>query len=86
MSLEFPRYPDFTATEYVRRFKIDELDAVTLAVDAQTNYGERVPAGTVGTVMAVWGNGEAFEVEFDEPYMGLAMIVPSMIGAHEQHR
>ncbi|WP_246692903.1 hypothetical protein [Methylobacterium sp. WL64] len=87
MSYEFPtpNKPTFTVTEHVRRFLIDELDAVTLDVATQTSDGETVPAGTTGTVMAVWGQAEAFEVEFDEPFTGLARVDPSMIRAHQRH-
>ncbi|MGX9981608.1 hypothetical protein [Methylobacterium fujisawaense] len=87
MSYEFPNpnRPTFTVTPHVRRFPIDELDAVTLDVDTRTSEGETVPAGTTGTVMAVWGQAEAFEVEFDEPFTGLARIDQSMIRAHQRH-
>ncbi|MCJ2091326.1 DUF4926 domain-containing protein [Methylobacterium sp. J-072] len=33
-----------------------------------------VPAGTTGTVVAIYADGEAFEVEFTEPVDTLATV------------
>jgi hypothetical protein len=79
MTYEAPNRPAFTTERRVRRFPIDELDAVTLAVETRTDDGETVPAGIVGTVVAVWGEAEAFDVEFDAPFTGLATIDRAMI-------
>ncbi len=57
---------------------------MTLAVDAQTEDGETVPAGTVGTVVAVWGEAEAFDIEFDAPFTGLVTIGREMIREHRR--
>lgn len=75
----------FLVEAHVRRFAIDEMDAVTLAIDVRTADDEVVPAGTVGTVVAVWGQAEAFEVEFDAPFTGLATVEPDMISEYRQH-
>lgn len=42
-----------------------DLDVVRLAFDAVTDEGDPVPAGTRGTVVAVWGDGAAYEVEVE---------------------
>ena len=85
MSFEPPIHATFSSEPHIRRFAIDEMDAITLAVDVHTISDEHVPAGTVGTVVAVWGQAEAFEVEFDEPYTGTATVEPRMIREHRQH-
>ncbi len=41
-----------------------ELDLVRVLQDIETDEGEPVPAGTRGTVVAVYASGAAFEVEF----------------------
>jgi hypothetical protein len=79
MTYEAPNRPAFTTEVRGRRFPIDELDAVTLAVEIQTDDGETVPTGTKGTVVAVWGEAEAFDVEFDAPFTGLATVSREMI-------
>ena len=42
-----------------------ELDEVRLTSALRTCRGETVPAGSEGTVLAVWAGGAAYEVEFD---------------------
>ena len=79
MTYEAPNRPAFTTEARERRFAIDELDAVTLAVETRTEDGETVPAGTVGTVVAVWGQAEAFDIEFDAPFTGLVTVGPEML-------
>lgn len=41
-----------------------ELDLVRMLQDVETDEGEAVPAGTRGTVVAIYAGGEAYEVEF----------------------
>ena len=53
---------------------IGELDVVTVLVPVQTDEGEPIAAGTEGTVVAVWAEGTAFDIEFDEPVLGLATV------------
>lgn len=53
-----------------------ELDVVRLLVDAETDDGDAVPAGTRGTVVAVWGDGAAYEVEVDA---GLVTALPAQL-------
>ncbi|MFY9294785.1 MAG: DUF4926 domain-containing protein [Methylorubrum rhodinum] len=51
-----------------------ELDDVRVLVAVTTMDGDTVPAGTEGTVVAVWDGGEAYEVEFPEPMGALATV------------
>jgi hypothetical protein len=51
-----------------------ELSVVAVLRDVLTDDGAIVPAGTEGTVVGVWGEGEAYEVEFDEPVVGNATV------------
>lgn len=53
-----------------------ELDRVRTLIDVVGEDGEAVPAGSVGTVVAVWDAGAAFDVEFTRPIEGLAAIEP----------
>ncbi len=48
-----------------------ELDEVRLVSAARTKYGQPLSVGSEGTVLAVWSDGSAYVVEFDE---GLATI------------
>lgn len=43
-----------------------ELDVVRLASAMTTDEGVDVPAGTRGTIVAVWGDGAAYEVEVED--------------------
>lgn len=52
------------------------LDVVRFVVDVETDEGEAVPAGTRGTVVAVWGPGNAYEVEVEG---GLVTALPAQI-------
>ena len=56
-----------------------ELDRVRTRADLVGEDGERVPAGSVGTVVAVWGGGAAFDVEFTRPVEALAAIAPDLL-------
>jgi hypothetical protein len=51
-----------------------ELDDVRVLVDVVTLDGDRIRAGTEGTVVAIWGAGEAYEVEFPQPMGALATV------------
>lgn len=56
-----------------------ELDDVLLLADARTDDGATIRAGTEGTVVAVWHDGPAYEVEFAEPEGALATVGPAEI-------
>lgn len=53
-----------------------ELDRVQTVADVVGEEGERIPAGSTGTVVAIWGDGVAFDVEFTRPFETLAAIAP----------
>lgn len=55
---------------------IPELALVELMVGSRTIEGVDVPAGRVGTVVFVYAEGEAYEVEFAEP-VGTLVTVPA---------
>ncbi|KQT60183.1 hypothetical protein ASG52_18895 [Methylobacterium sp. Leaf456] len=51
-----------------------ELDDVRVLIAVTTMDGDAIAAGTEGTVVAVWGDGVAYEVEFPEPMGALATV------------
>lgn len=51
-----------------------ELDDARLLADAVTLDGDTITAGTIGTVVGVWGCGEAYEVEFADPMGALCTV------------
>lgn len=53
---------------------IREFDRVALLADVVGDDQVLVPAGSVGTVVAVWSQGAAFEVEFTRPVDALATV------------
>lgn len=53
---------------------IRELDTARLLVPVTDDDGHEVPAGSVGTVVGVWNQGEAYEVEFVVPFQALATV------------
>ncbi|WP_375458298.1 DUF4926 domain-containing protein [uncultured Enterovirga sp.] len=50
-----------------------ELSVVALRVPATTFDGLAIPAGATGTVVTVWEDGAAYDVEFTDP-AGLASL------------
>lgn len=57
---------------------VRELDQIVLDEDVASETG-RVPRGARGTVVLVWRDGEAFEVEFTSPFAALVMVGPNQI-------
>lgn len=51
-----------------------DLDDVTWLADVMTDDGATIPAGTAGTIVGVWRDGEAFEVAFALPEEALATV------------
>lgn len=51
-----------------------ELSMVMLLTEAPTDAGVTMPAGSTGTVVGIWKDGEAYEVEFREPTGALATV------------
>ena len=58
-----------------------ELSVVEVVCAVETDDGQRVPAGTRGTVVAVYGGGEAYEVEFARPVVGNTTLRPDVLRA-----
>ncbi|MFC5554329.1 DUF4926 domain-containing protein [Methylobacterium iners] len=58
------------------RSNLRDLDAVVLTADVRTDDGDVMKAGTEGTVVGIWRDGAAYEVEFPEP-MGALATVPA---------
>ena len=56
-----------------------QLDRVQTLADMIGEDGERVPVGSTGTVVAIWGAGAAFDVEFTRPVETLAAIEPDLL-------
>ncbi|WP_298957926.1 DUF4926 domain-containing protein [uncultured Methylobacterium sp.] len=67
--------PYFRIAEGARRLPLDELDVVAVGPGVvDEDEGRGIPAGSVGTIVAVYGEGEAFCVEFEEPFHALATV------------
>ena len=66
--------------------RIAELDRVTIGREIAGDEGELIPSGSSGTVVAVWSDGAAYEVEFLNPVSALATVEPDAISAHHPRR
>lgn len=55
-----------------------ELEGVCLLRPVVTDDGDSVPEGTEGTIVGIWGEGAAYEVEFEA---GLATVEASHLRA-----
>ena len=55
------------------RSEVRDLDRVATAA-VVTDDGVTMDAGTEGTVVGIWREGEAYEVEFAEPMGALATV------------
>ena len=52
-----------------------ELDDVVLAAPVHVaTLGRDLPAGAHGTIVGVWRNGAAYEVEFTQPFACLVTL------------
>ncbi|OAS26163.1 hypothetical protein A5481_06795 [Methylobacterium platani] len=58
---------------------MEELDRVALLSDVVGDDQVTVPAGSVGTVVAIWAGGAAFEVEFTGPVDALATVNAALL-------
>ncbi len=54
--------------------RFETLALVRLRRSVVTDEGADVPVGTLGTIVAVWAAGAAYEVEFAAPYEGSATV------------
>ncbi|MEH3119441.1 MAG: DUF4926 domain-containing protein [Methylorubrum populi] len=61
------------------RSAFKDLDRVILTADMATDDGDTVVAGSEGTIVGVWRDGAAYEVEFTTPVAGLATVLPSAL-------
>ncbi|KQO94855.1 DUF4926 domain-containing protein [Methylorubrum extorquens] len=61
------------------RSAFKDLDRVVLTADVTTDDGDTVAAGAEGTIVGVWRDGAAYEVEFTTPIAGLATVLPSAL-------
>lgn len=68
----------FQSYERPRRFDIDDLDVVAL-IDDRVLEGRKFKAGTRGTVVAVYADGYAYDVEFND-YDGIVTVRHQDIG------
>jgi hypothetical protein len=59
--------------------RFQELDVVVLREPFAVSGDASLPRGATGTVVGVWGGGQAYEVEFTEPVAALATLRPSQI-------
>ncbi len=53
---------------------IGELSVVSLVGDIDVPAMGRLPEGTLGTVVSVYGGGEVYEVEFEAPVHALLTL------------
>lgn len=58
-----------------------ELSVVEVLAAIKTDDGTEVPAGTRGTIVADWGDGAAYEVEFARPVIGHATVQATLLRA-----
>lgn len=58
-----------------------ELSVVETLCAVETDEGVTVPVGSRGTVVAIWGDGQAYEVEFTRPVVGVATMLANMLRA-----
>jgi hypothetical protein len=73
--------PDTVEKSYVRHTQgeasepnFEELSVVALTAGVRSSENVYFPAGTEGTIVAVWGDGAEYEVEFEEPVGSLATV------------
>lgn len=57
----------------------DELSVVETLRPVVTDDGAAVPAGSRGTIVAIYGGGAAYEVEFARPVVGNCTIIHELL-------
>jgi hypothetical protein len=62
-----------------------ELDDVVLLAEAGTLDGDRIAAGTEGTVVGIWGGGATIAVEFAQPEGAIAEVPASGVRRVGRH-
>ena len=71
--------PRLAARDRNEPARIEELDRVELLANVLGDDQVTVPAGSVGTVVAIWAGGAAFEVEFTQPVDALATVDAALL-------
>lgn len=66
------------------RSGLQDLDRVQLTVSVVSDDGDTISAGSKGTVVGVWHDGAAYEVEFTHPVAGLATVDASGLRLADQ--
>lgn len=56
-----------------------ELSVVETLRPVETDDGAAVPAGSRGTIVAIYGDGAAYEIEFARPVVGNCTIRPELL-------
>lgn len=67
-----------------RSAPLPELSRVVLLREVLDDGGVVVPAGSTGTVVAVWHGGEGYDVEFTMPRPVLVTVDAGSIGPHRE--
>lgn len=60
---------------------LPELSVVETLRALKTDDGQPVPAGSRGTIVAVYGGGAAYEVEFAAPVVGHCTVSADLLRA-----
>ena len=71
----------FYVVEPAERGGLDELDDVRLTEDVEVSPVGTLPMGTRGTIVAVHGYAEAYDVEFAEPFHALLLLEADKVEA-----
>ncbi len=69
----------FYRLEEVNPSALPELSVVRLVRDVTTDEGGTLPAGSSGTIVGTFGDGEAYDVEFIEPLPALVTLAAAAI-------
>lgn len=66
----------FPAALAGRPAAIDELSDIVLTSNVDAGHDRVLPEGSRGTVMSVHAGGEAYTVEFEQPFHALVLLYP----------
>lgn len=56
------------------RTTLTETSRAKLASSLELLNGRELPAGSTGTIVGVWADGEAYEVEFTKPFHAVVTV------------
>lgn len=68
------------------RSTFKDLDRVVLTADVTSDDGDTIREGAAGTIVGVWRDGKAYEVEFTAPVAGLATVLPGALRPLDEPR